>query len=414
MHNEELIKAINESDTYGTFVETGAGCPVANEIFQISGASKTIYGSTSPYCKELQEAMFGVVTRSVSPEFCAKVIQRIELDAKSGCNTVYVSSFQIADKPGMITHGWIGLNYKGIIKAYHITITSQTERARIIQLIGSIGLRILFCKNDMIAFSDMFQTESAMYSCIDIIMDDLGNSYIEEAIQQCDNGLNNHVTIDKDGHLIRLEDVLRKGDLIMMKGSFNPAHNHHLEILQATMKAYPTATPVFAISLDTYDKGHLNVNNVVGRVKMLNKLGYTVIIMRKGLFAQNTYSLRNHRHFANKIIFPMGTDTLNRLIVHYDKFEKMEKEKNVSVESFNAHFENVEFPYMVRPGIPALDKISLVTHFKSIGNETSDESSTTVRDLYGKGDYEAIKKMIPKEIHEMYFEFMKGQILQTA
>jgi nicotinic acid mononucleotide adenylyltransferase len=416
MKQNELITLINESNIYGTFVEIGAGQPVSAAIFGVSGASNTIYRAESPYGKDYQEERYGTKgIRSVSKEFCEQVLVCLRSEIKPKHTTQYVSSFQIADKPGMITHGWIAVDYLNTVYYYHITLPdSYMDRERTISIIGSIGLRILYHKNDVPALITHLKKESANYSVIDIIEGKQVDVCKEAAIQLCDMGLANHITFGADGKLMRLEDLLRKGDLIIMKGSFNPVHNHHIEIMEAAQRKYPKATPCFCISMDTYEKDHIvNTLNLLGRIKMLNKLGYPVIIMRKGLFSQCTFTLRNSRHFNDKIIYPLGTDTLNRLIASsYENFSKMKGEHNLSVGAFNTHFENVEFPYMGRPGTLLTELSTKVAHFIKLGDEISPESSTTVRELYAKGDHNEIKKMIPKEIHDLYFEFMEEQSIR--
>lgn len=409
MNNEILIKQIHESDICGTFIEIGAGQPIAQALFNIEGASKTIYKAESPYSQKHQRTLYphAATFRSVSKEFIQGVIDAEMAIGHSELNhnTYLVSSFQIANKPGMITHGWIGLRYRGIEKYYHLTITHITERAHIISFIGKVGVRILSCKNDLEQFTTLFNKESATYSCIDIIVGgelDKNESYIKETLANLESGLEHPITINAKGELIRLEDLTRsKEELMIMKGSFNPIHNHHLEIIKTAEKQYPNAIPCFGISLDTYSKGHLDVNQLDLRIKMLNKLGYPVIIFSKGLFHSNVDYLRKHRHIENKIIFPTGSDTVNRFIrSSYNGFKTLAKTgENLDIAAFNIHFKNVEFPFIARPGLDAIPESKMVTHFKIMDSDSSSESSTLIRTLFQEGKFEEVKKIVPKEIY---------------
>ncbi len=403
MINEEIVELIHtDGNILGTFIEIGAGQPVAHELFNIGGASKTIYKAESPYSKSLQEKKYPSATkhRSVSKEFISAVIdtEMAEGFTDHKHNTYFVTSFQIADKPEMLTHGWIGLRYKGVEKFYHLTLTDHgTERTKLISIIGSIGLRILYCKNDLKQLTELFKKESAMYSCIDIIEGPTSNLFnLKETLSNLESGLEHPITISKEGKLIRLEDLSRQGDLILMKGSFNPVHNHHLEIMKQTEKAYPKAIPCFSISIETYSKGNLDIQNLVRRIEMINKLGYPVIVFRGGYFLRNVSYLRNHRFIKNKIIFPLGSDTVNRLVeVGYKNF----KDK-IQLKEFYAHFENVEFPYVQRPGVPLDETAKIIPHFKNVGVDESSESSTSIRELFIKEDYETIKKIVPPFIYD--------------
>lgn len=401
MTNEELVSQIHESDIFGTFIEIGAGQPVVQALFNISGASKTIYKAESPYSKAQQKEKYpdSEFLRSVSKEFVKKVIacERWLPHADINHNTYYVSSFQIADKSEMLTHGWIGVRYRGIEMYYHITITNWTERERIIKAVGEIGLRILSCKNDMTTLTKLFTAHSAMYSCIDIIENNEGDSLIETSLLNLESGLEKVITISKEGKLIRFEDLSRKGDLILMKGSFNPLHNHHLEMVKHTEKDYPNATPCFSISLDTFDKGIIDPKVVATRIKMINKLGYPVIAFKSGLFSNNVSYLRKKRFYKNLILFPLGSDTVNRLIKSsYNSFLPLN-----SFLKFKEDFENVCFIYMVRPNFPIMKEVyASAAHFKDIGKDESIYSSTNVRDLFLKGELNEIKKLVPEIICE--------------
>lgn len=406
MENKALVKLIHESDVFGTFIEVGAGQPVVAELFNVEGASKTVYRAESPYSKLVQEHKYPLATskyRSVSKGFVQEVIRsEVNVGHHSTLhNTYFVSSFQIANKPEMLTHGWIGLRYRGVEKYYHLTLPNQS-RISSIALIGSIGIRILHCKNDLPTLKEFFINESAMYSRIDIITGENGESHLEETISNLEWGLEHPITISKEGELIRLEELSRKGELLIMKGSFNPIHNYHLEIMKAAEKEYPTAIPCFSISLDTYSKGRTETLLLIERVKTLNKLGYPVILFNKGYFASNINYLRNNRFITNRIIFPMGSDTANRLLkVGYNNFADIGDRIK-----FMGQFQNVEFPYVERFGVEGSPEVKTCSLFKNLKINESFLSSTSIRDLWNKGELEEVKKLIPPFVYEDVIKYL--------
>lgn len=397
---KELIQEIHKSDILGTFIEIGAGQPVAQQLFEIAGASQTIYKAESPYSKKEQEVKYKISNfRSVSKEFVETVI-KAEMaagHAEINHNTYYVSSFQIADKPGAITHGWIGLRYRGVEMYYHITMPFDYGREAMISLIGNVGIALLYCKNDITSLFTTLKSLAPVLSCIDIIIDGNGKHLINETLKVNQHYHTEHILVVSDGKLVRFEDLFRGKDLIIMKGSFNPLHNTHLAHIQETAKLYPTANVCFSISFDTYEKGTTQLDQIVMRVEMLNKLGYPVILFKDGYFANNVNYLRNERNLTGQIIFPLGSDTVNRIVKHYE---------NTSPEEFEGYFQNVVFPYKKRISHPITDKLNSKL-FLSMGEDANEESSTVIRALFSEGKYSEIEKLVPAFIIAEVIEYLR-------
>ena len=94
-----------------------------------------------------------------------------------------------------------------------------------------------------------------------------------------------HMSI-QDGKILRLEDLIRsaKDGLIVYKGSFNPITNAHLNLMSESSKKFPNYKTVFSISLNTFGKSISDWSNVVERIRLINKLGYGVLICRDPMF----------------------------------------------------------------------------------------------------------------------------------
>lgn len=80
-------------------------------------------------------------------------------------------------------------------------------------------------------------------------------------------------------------------------------------------QAYENTTgirPVFAISIRTVDKGTNGAEDLWKRITLIRNLGYDVLVFGRGLFTQNTDTLRT-LGYAKDITYVCGTDTLDRV-----------------------------------------------------------------------------------------------------
>lgn len=388
---ELLIEDIHASDTYGVFVEIGAGQPLSAALFEVPGASQTVHLALSPYSKEAQSEYYHTNSiRAVSKEAIEKIlILTADKYRMKHCNTIYVSSFQIGDD--IINHGWIGLKYKDSIKYYHITLTKQKQsRKARIEFIGKIATMILSAQNDFQKLEKIFG--SSMYNgFIDIIDSD---DTLKEQLELCLSsvGKTEHpLLISKEGKLERLVDWLRKDKVVgIYKGSYNPIHLIHLQLMQEIKKE--AIQVAFAISYETYQKGNVSMNDFMHRIKMLNHLGYPVIIFRTPWYNTNVAYLRETLMYEGKVLLPMGLDTWNRVIESsYDSFKSKE-----DIERAKKDFENCEFILMGRIG--HTNKYPTGLNCKSFPEHHKEVSSTFIRELIATGNYTELANYVPKEI----------------
>ena len=97
---DELIQKIHDSNIYGSFIEIGAGQPLANLLFGISGASKTIYETRSYYAKESQDKLIGQTAyRSVSKGKCEAILTQYQypLTGNDKYNTIRLGNLNSND-----------------------------------------------------------------------------------------------------------------------------------------------------------------------------------------------------------------------------------------------------------------------------------------------------------------------------
>lgn len=379
-----IINEINQSETFAKIIEIGAGLPVAEEFYKYAGASKTIYLVESPYAYEAFERKYGKCAhRAVSAERLKHIndyIQTKEELQNNYYNTVLSSTFQVGGSRNEIsTHGWYSLNINGKSKYYHMSLHEAMDRREYIKNIGETGIMLLHSKNET-QFTNSF---------IDIVLnDDLSYDY-ETTLKFANlSDIEDYAIVFKqDGTIDRLESITRGTDnLILYKGSFNPPTLAHVEIADLANIKYNTNT-VFSISINTFQKGIQNIESVLDRIKMINMLGFDVLIVNTPFFKDSVEILRNK--YVGRLIYPIGVDTINRLALDYTN----------NVEQFKIDFDNVKFLCNLRSGYDFNDISKLLLsndHIDVSEIENSSLSSTMVRN----GGVEEIEKYTPKQIQE--------------
>lgn len=86
-------------------------------------------------------------------------------------------------------------------------------------------------------------------------------------------------------------------------------------MMEETQKKYPKHIPLFSISVDTYDKGKVDAQQLIKRITRINGLGYPVVLFGSGLFKDNIDVLRYKNN--QELVFPIGLDTSKRIIETY-------------------------------------------------------------------------------------------------
>jgi nicotinic acid mononucleotide adenylyltransferase len=296
------IQAIHNSDLYGVIIETGCGVPVANRLFEIDGASKTVYLTESPYSEAYGTDKYGKTERCVSSEYVDKILNYWGTCPR--INMVYVASFQIGTDtsilPSKITHGWIGIMRDSHKELYHITLRKVSSRKSTIDKIGEIGIQLLW------------ESINPMVNHISNINVDIA-PHIQRTLILRSN--DNVVCFEPDGSMKRMEDIFRSQttkQVVIYKGSFNPPTKAHFDLMQSTCQRYPECLCAFMISVQTCDKKTVTDNDLQQRIQWINLLGYRCLVNDDGTFRWvadffSTYFPRL------RLVCPVGQDTKNRI-----------------------------------------------------------------------------------------------------
>lgn len=417
---EKLVSEINESSTFARILEVGAGVPTANQIYRFGGASKTVFSTESYYAREAFDKVFGECShRAVSFERLRECIfenDYINEDMVRGeYNTIFASTFQVGymNNNNLSTHGWIGVSFGSIIddvngdwikenlKYYHISIHKPMTREEYINTIGEIGVKLLHCKNEFIP-SDCW---------IDIVLDEEGNTDYKSTLEAISNSKNvQQASIFSIKGADRIESITRGiKNLVIYKGSFNPVTIAHEEVVKQSVSklTLDESKIVFSISVDTFQKGTVDINSLIGRIKNINSFGYDVLITNNGLFVDCLDVVRTK--YQGNIIFPLGVDTINRLSKDYHrtigksdissryKLDSIKWTNNFDTKKFEQDFKNCELICFSRDDeeVDSLLDSGLVSHMEQ---KHEDISSSKVRELFANGEDDIAIEMIPHEI----------------
>lgn len=368
------IKTIHESDMFGIFIEMGLGNPVSTKLCEVPGASNTIFCAENPYNADYSKKLFGIEGRIVSLEAVCKIMNSDHVTnlwfKASKINTVFVSSFQIGNRNDKSTHGYVGIKYKDEVKYYHISIHISLNRGNYIHYIADTCLDLLDISR-----------KDAEYFDIDGAWDSNLNPLLSDTLEFIGKDKGETFTYIQDGKILRLEDLLRSSNdgLIVYKGSFNPITNAHLKLMSESSKQFPNYKTCFSISLNTFGKGVSDYKNIIERIRIINKLGYGVLIYNGPKFDEIHLDLM--LKYNKEIVYVMGSDTLARYL-H---------------SPCNPYLKNRKFIVFHRKGYEIKEEnLGRVTYLES--NEP--DSSTQVREAIKTNSLYSVKEMIPADIYD--------------
>lgn len=314
---ESIIPRIHSKDIFGIIYEQGAGVGITSTLQEYPGASNTIYASHCLYNEESVLNFFDQIRppfeRSVSIEACSFFIgesKKVKRGVKVGkkINFHLMSTFQLPEGPGMTKHGWIGLDFNGLLKFYHLSFPSTMSRKECIKAAGEDGCRILFARNQM----------ALVNTHVDMIFDEYGDpdfNFLYETMSLSDKNLASVIKVDDgDIKLERLETFLRKGNPVVYKGSFNPWHEGHDWVSKRPGDA---ANLALSVSINTIQKGHLRPHELKDRIHNLMDdylidSGTPLILCTRPTFKE-FYALCKNK-YEGDLTFLMGDDTLRRIV----------------------------------------------------------------------------------------------------
>ncbi|WP_223671146.1 TonB-dependent receptor [Kangiella shandongensis] len=313
---EQKALAVNLNDKqYGTFVEIGAGQEVARQFFSAGAAAGTVAKTMSAYDMEVSDAIYGKAGRYVSRERLEQMLEyeygllHKRLDTVRPQETLYFSYAATVTAKSYSQknecHGWIGLRLQLEPGApaseilMHVRMLDETNREQS-EALGILGVNVVYG-----AFNYSEEPKVFIESLLDNLVNPLGQKRIEidlihfsgHQFEDVENRLMNlhlvrswccrAVMFDPEGNSEVPMSLLRKKDVLVIRGSFKPPTKVHVDMTEAAMKQFmeeegvsnDKVCTVAEITMAELDSDiETDDASFLARVDLLNKLGYNVLI----------------------------------------------------------------------------------------------------------------------------------------
>jgi len=354
---------------YGTFAEIGAGQEVANCFFRTSATAGTVAKSISAYDMTMSDAIYGKGKRYVSRDRLKAMLdheysvltERLtesrgeESTFFSFCNTVRARGYKDTGE----CHGWLGIRFqqKPMKDACDIIIHVRLldkENVDQMEALGVIGTNLIYA-----AFYHMDNLENFVLS----LVDNIGEGRVEVdmlkflgkgcemidnrlcALQLVESGLTDSTMFLPDGEVVQPAEALYKTPVVLLRGSFNPVTNLHMDMLKQTGDVFQPRLDdkqqgrmieVCEISTNNLLRGESGVDHThfLDRADALQALGKTVLISSCPEFHRVASILR--RYTTCPIAISLSIGLLHELF----KEKWSENLEGGILESFGRLFKN--------------------------------------------------------------------------
>lgn len=311
---DKALRVNLDSSTYGTFAEIGAGQEVANWFFRVSATAGTVAKAISAYDMTVSDAIYGKSQRYVSRQRLSSMLKYeydLLLERLAGgrgdnttffsfCNTVRARGY----KDTAECHGWLGIRLQ--LKPQdepceiliHVRLLDQ-ENVDQMEALGIVGVNLIHAA---------FYHRDQLPVFVESLMDGLTEGRIEvdmlkfsgKGFEMIDNrlchlqlvksGLTDAAMFLPNGEVVQPAEVLYKKPIILLRGSFDPVTNLHLDMIRQTRAAFQKRLAPDQIE-NTIELCEISMNNLLregevdhlaflDRADALQALGKTVLVSR--------------------------------------------------------------------------------------------------------------------------------------
>lgn len=311
---EKAFRINMDKTLYGSFAEIGAGQETANWFFRSGGAAGTVAKTISAYDMTVSDTLYGPVRRYVSQE---RLLQMMDyeytqlinrLGEKRGADTRFFAFCNTVKCKGYRDNGpwsaWIGVRFQlrpqaepsDLVMHVRLLVPDHDVQMRILGVLGVNLLHSLFYKREhmdefVAAVGDnldpgMFEIDYMRFSGNGFSMFD--NRIL--ALQLVRSGLSQATLFCPDGTVAQPADFLYKRPIVLMRGSFLPLCNIHLEMMDAVRTKFNESLPeaqhervvdICEISLSNLLRGEgkeVDLLDFIDRADALAACGKTVMV----------------------------------------------------------------------------------------------------------------------------------------
>jgi hypothetical protein len=325
---------------YGTFAEIGAGQETANCFFRASGTAGLVAKTISAYDMTMSDAIYGRADRYVSaPRLASMLDHEYEillerLGPKRGKETTFFSFCNTVRARGWRDegecHGWLGIRFQmkpgdppsDIIMHVRLLDTRTIDQ---MEALGTIGVNLIH---------SAFRHRGHLRKSVESLLDNLAAGRVEVdllkftghgygffdnrlcALQLVESGLTDATMFLPSGEVVQPAEALYRHPVLLLRGSFNPVMNVHLQMLDQ-------ARPGFVNSLSEVDRVsaielcEISIHNLLrgsgvdpvdflDRADALQALGKTVLLSRLAEFHRIAAFLHRYTHKPVGIILSIG------------------------------------------------------------------------------------------------------------
>lgn len=310
---EKALKINLDESIYGTIAEIGAGQEVARNFFQAGAAAGTIAKTMSAYDMQVSDSIYGQEPdkRYVTQNRVEKMIEReyrLVIERLSSVRPEKTRFFAFADtvaaksyKSNRPCHGWMGIKYQmnpgeePVEIVLHVIMKDKGNLGQQ-RALGILGVNLIY---------GAFYLHDNPEQLIKELLDTVGWERIEidmirftgKKFNHIDNRLmalhlvkldhTRSVMFTSEGENVHAADFLYKKKIILLRGTFRPITNIHLDIIKAGEKQILKQNPelkdkvvfIAEISMSKLvNQGNLDKEDFLGRVDTLNALGFNVQI----------------------------------------------------------------------------------------------------------------------------------------
>ena len=337
---EKAFEINLDQGVYGSFAEIGAGQETANWFFRSSGAAGTVAKTISAYDMTVSDTLYGQARRYVSEERLKQMMdyeyrQLINrLGEKRGKDTCFFAFCNTVKCKGYRDNGpwaaWIGVRFQlrpelppsDFVMHVRLLVPDHDMQMRIL---GILGVNLIY---------SIFYKRDRMEQFVQSVGDNLDRAYYEidfmrfsgHGFSMFDNrllalelvrcGLSEATLLCPDGTVVQPADYLYKRPILLMRGSFRPLCNIHLEMMDSARSKFLETLPeeqhdkvvdICEISLSNLLRGeHVDLLEFLDRVDLRGGGGIKVVVTQRARLHRSSTLLSQYTKEPVAIALSIG------------------------------------------------------------------------------------------------------------